>query len=131
MGNEAQSVAGVGRWAGRRETNRAAASEGAIDDVATKIVGPLKYRKILFTTPRSRRVELVVEASDPVKVFAVYADDIDRFRDGDRFEGLEFKPTKDLRQKVRLPFRIDDDWYLVMENDGDQPVAVHYEVYDV
>ena len=97
----------------------------------TKVINPKKLRKILYVTPRRRNVEIDVEASERVSVYVVAADEIDNFKSGDPFDGLRFRPTSNLERDVTLPFDPGDEWYLVIENESDKPVAVHWEVYDI
>jgi len=97
----------------------------------TQIVSAGKFRKVRYDTPRRRKVELQVEASSPINVYLIDAEDLDRFRSGGEVEGSHFSNTKRLETEVRLPLEFGAEWYLVIENpDEDKPVAVHYDVFD-
>jgi hypothetical protein len=99
--------------------------------VPTKIVNAGRFRKILYTVPRRGRVQVQLEASGPVSVYGVRAEDIETFKRGADFDGFSYLNRKVLDKEIPLPFEPGDDWYLVIENDSGGPVAVHYEVYDV
>ena len=98
--------------------------------VSTQVINPNKFRKMLYDTPKSRRVELDVEASSAVDVFVVQKSDLDQWRKRQDYGGMGFFRQKKLKQPIKLE-RGFGDWYLIIENRSDVPVAVHYEVYDL
>ncbi len=99
--------------------------------VPTKIVRPGKFRKILHPFPPSGKVDLHIEASAPIDIYVIDDDDLGAFRAGKPVGGFKFSDREALdRRRLDLSSQLSgDDWYLILDNDSEEPVAVHYEVY--
>ena len=98
----------------------------------TKLVNAHKFRKILFETPPPRkRVEVEIEASNPIDIYVVQKSDLEEWKSGEDYGGMSFQGKKKLTFQFRVERDFDDEWYLILENDSDIAVAVHYEVYDI
>lgn len=94
--------------------------------MSTKILASHRYRRIRHTTPSRGRVEIRVEASSPVNIYVVRAEEIETYRNSSVFT---YRDRTELRRKLELPFSPGEDWYLVIRNKSDESVAIHYEVY--
>lgn len=98
----------------------------------TTIINPQKYRKILYeTSPRKRKVEIEIEANSPIDIYIVQASDLRDWRASREYGGMSFKARRTLDFQIKMDPEFEDEWYLILENYSDKPVAVHYEVYDV
>ncbi len=97
----------------------------------TYMVSPGKFRKILHAFPRNGKAEIRVEASAPIDIYVIGADELGAFRSGRPFGGFKFTNRAELEKSLDLSSRLDDDndWYLILDNGSDRPVAAHYEVY--
>ncbi len=96
-----------------------------------KLLSPHKFTKIRYDGPRRDKVQVKVEASASINVYGVAADRLDAFRKNRRSNLFEFARKAILDKTLPLPLDAADDWYLILENTSDNPVAVHYEVFDV
>jgi hypothetical protein len=115
----------------RNRRGRGGTPAGEAIIVPTQVISPRKFRKMLYDTPKSRRIELDIEASSPVDVFVVEKNDLEEWRKRKDYGGMGFFKQKKLKQPIKLARDFQNDWYLIIENRSDAPVAVHYEVYDL
>ena len=104
---------------------------GRVDRVPTKLISPHKFRKILYDTPRTRKVEIQVESSRPIDVYGVQASDIDAWKSEGDYEGISFQSTRTVNAQIKIERDFEKEWCLVLDNTSDTPAAVHYEVYDL
>jgi hypothetical protein len=101
--------------------------------VPTTLVGAGKYKKFLYdTTPRTKGIQLKVEASQPIDIYIVQKSDLEAWRSSEDYRGSGFKSRKLLDAQMNIPKDFDTDWYLILDNTGSvRDVAVHYELFDV
>ncbi len=96
----------------------------------TRILEPGHTRKIRHPVPRGRKVDIYVEASEPVDILIL--DDIGleaRELGLGLPAALHFRARREFsREGLVLPFSEGDDWYLLIKNSSPKPVAIHYEV---
>lgn len=99
--------------------------------MATNMVSPGKFRKILHAFPRNGKAEIHVEANAPIDIYVISSEELGAFRSGKPFDGFKFSNRTELDRRLDLSSRLDgdNDWYLILDNVSDRPVAVHYEVY--
>jgi hypothetical protein len=72
-----------------------------------------------------------VEASDAVNIYVLDAASLAALRTEEsviEYGGIVFRNRTFLNRDITLPFVFDDDWYLVIENESGQPIAIHYSV---
>jgi hypothetical protein len=94
------------------------------------LIKPNSHLKIKYPVPRGRRIEYEVESDKPVTTYVLDEEGLDQFYNG-RAEYITsyyggFSGRRKHYQQLKLPFK--GDWYLVIKNDQDKAVAVHYEV---
>lgn len=77
------------------------------------------------------RVGMQVEASGPVDVYIVGQDLIEAFKQGIRDDSAtwKFRGVTRLEKRLDLPFSVGSDWFLVIRNRGQEPVAIHYDLF--
>jgi hypothetical protein len=121
VGNEPSSKAGS------IKRGRDKSESWSLIDVPTKLLSPQKFTKILYGGPRRDCVKIKVEASAPINIYGISTDKLSEFRDKGRYDLFKFEKKAELSKTVPLP---NDDWYLILENESDNPIAVHYEVFD-
>jgi len=94
----------------------------------TETLKPNTHLRIRFSPDRRRRFGYFVEADQPVTTFILDPDELDKFDRGvDYVESLGgFHRRRRHEGRVRLPST--DDWYFLIVNEEDKPVAVHYDI---
>jgi hypothetical protein len=95
-----------------------------------KLLSPHKFTKILYDGPTKDRIRLKVEASSPINVYGVASGKLHLFRE-DRTALVSFLDKSELDKKFSLPLEATDEWYLILENRSDEPVAAYYQLFDV
>lgn len=128
LGDDSDAKEGV--TDGRRRSSRNSRGRG-INNVATKILSSHKFTKILYGGPRRDSIKIKVESSAPVNVYGVTAGGLSEFRENRHYDLFGFEKKTKLREIQSLPIDSNEDWYLILENKSSEPVAVHYEVFDV
>jgi hypothetical protein len=100
--------------------------------VPTTLVSPQKYKKFLYsTTPHKKRLGVDIEASSPIDVYIVRKSHLLQWRSSRDYGGIGFQRTKRVEAEVNIPSDFEPEWYLILENIGDNPAAVHYELFDL
>jgi hypothetical protein len=100
--------------------------------VPTTLLNAGKFKKFLYeTTPRKRKIQIRVESNLPIDVFIVQASDIQSWKNSDDYGGMSFLSRKLIEAEVNMPKDFEQEWYLIIENHGAKPAAVHYELFDV
>jgi hypothetical protein len=102
-----------------------------VEEITTKLIGPGKFRKFLYDSPRSKKVELKVEASSPIDIFIVSRPDLEQWKHRGDYGGISFFSRRTLEVTLKIPSDFEKDWYLILENRQNKQVAVHWELYDV
>lgn len=98
----------------------------------TTLINPHKYKKFSYSTTKGKNsLGVEVEATKAIDVFIVQERDLQDWRNSREFEGVSFKRTKLVDAKVNIPKDFDSDWFLILENQNDDAVGVHYELYDL
>jgi hypothetical protein len=100
----------------------------------TALIRPRSHLRVKYPVPRTGRIEYEVEADNPVTTYVLDEEGLKEFQNG-RTEYIEsyyggFPYRRVHYQSLKLPFR-SGNWYLVIKNDQDKAVAVHYEVSSV
>ncbi|MGA2144072.1 MAG: hypothetical protein ABSH49_03820 [Bryobacteraceae bacterium] len=97
------------------------------------LINPRKYKKFLYsTTPRKEKLGIEVEANVPIDAYIVQESDLETWRSGRReYGGIGFASTKLVDAQVNIPKGFGPDWYLILENSGNKPAAVRYELFDL
>ena len=95
----------------------------------TALLKPNSYLRVRYPVPRRGLIEYTVEASRPVDTFVLDEEGLKEFlgkgKDIYSYHG-GFANRYEHHQELRLPFR--GWWYLVINNQNRESVAVHYEV---
>jgi hypothetical protein len=90
---------------------------------------PYSYLKVRYPVPKRGLIDYKVEAERPVDTFVLDEEGLREFlgkgRDVYSYYG-GFSNRYEHHQELRLPFR--GWWYLVIDNNQDEPVKVYYEV---
>jgi hypothetical protein len=94
--------------------------------VPTEIIAKGQLRKIRYRAPSREQINLYVESSGAVSVYLVDSADVNNLF-AKPLPGIRFYDRTSIDRKIEVNF--DDDWYLVIRNKTDGPVAVHWEVY--
>jgi len=93
------------------------------------LIKPRGYLRIRYSVPRRGLIEYNVQADKPVSTYILDEQGLSEFlgkgEDVYSYYG-GFPRRREHRQELRLPFR--GWWYLVIDSDNKEPVAVHYEV---
>jgi len=93
------------------------------------LIKPRGYLRVRYSVPRRGLIEYYVQADKPVSTYVLDEQGLSGFlgkgEDVYSYYG-GFPSRREHRQELRLPFR--GWWYLVIDNDNREPVAVHYEV---
>ena len=98
----------------------------------TTLINPHKYKKFPYSTTKGRRrIEIQVEANRAIDVFIVQDRDLQDWRESRDYGGISFMSTKAVEAEINIPKGFDSDWFLILENHGDEPAAVHYELFDL
>ena len=92
-----------------------------------KTLDAKSYTTVLTYVPRNRRVKYKVEAERPVSAFLIDKEDFDRYDDGEKVRSYGGASRKRFHvQRGKLPYS--GEWMLVISNENDRPVAIHYDV---
>ncbi len=97
----------------------------------TRILAARKFRKVLYDGPERTDIQLRVESSEPVDIYGVTAVFLDIFRRDRTADLFSFVGQTSLKKRIPLRPALGEEWYLIIENRSDSPVAIHYEVFDV
>jgi len=93
------------------------------------LIKPRGYLRVRYSVPRRGLIEYYVQADKPVNTYILDEQGLSEFlgkgEDVYSYYG-GFHNRREHRQELRLPFR--GWWYLVIDNENREPVAVHYEV---
>ncbi len=95
------------------------------------LIRPNSHLKVRYPVPRGAWIEYNVEADKPVTTYILDEDGLSQFYNG-RTEYITsyyggFPNRRNHYQQLKLPFN-KGHWYLIIKNDQDKSVAVHYEV---
>ena len=94
----------------------------------SKNLRPMSFTAVPAYVPRSRRIRYTVEADLPVSTFLMDRCDFDRYDRGE--EVRTFGGSRQRRyhkQRGKMPYS--GDWMLVISNENEHPVTVHFDVY--
>jgi hypothetical protein len=95
----------------------------------TALIEPGSYLRVRYSVPKRGLIEYSVEADRPVNTYILDEEGLKEFlgkgEDITSYYG-GFYNRYEHHQELRLPFR--GWWYLVIDNENHDPVAVHYEV---
>jgi hypothetical protein len=93
-------------------------------------VRPGKFRKFRYeTAPRRRTIELKVEATNAINVYLVDTEHLEEWKRGRDYSGISFTRKRVIDEEIKLP-RNFDDWFLIVENTGENPATVYFDVYE-
>jgi hypothetical protein len=83
------------------------------------------------TTPKRKGIRIKVEASAAINVYIVQSSDLQTWRrSSPNYGGAAFLSRKNLDARLDIPKDFEQDWFLILDNVGDMPAAVHYEIFD-
>jgi hypothetical protein len=95
----------------------------------TALIKPKSYLRVRYHVPHRRLIDYTVEADRPVDTYILDDEGLNEFlgkgEDVYSYYGGFYNRYKH-HQELRLPFQ--GWWYLVIDNQNREPVAVHYEV---
>ena len=94
----------------------------------TELLKPNTNLRIRFTPDRRRRFDYYVEADRPVTTFILDRDELDRFDKGADFVNSVGGYNRRRRHEGRVRLPSDDEWYFLIVNEENEPVAVHYDL---
>lgn len=97
----------------------------------TRILSAHKFMKALYSGPQRRDIQIRFESSGPVNIYGVSEALFELFRTERRSDLFRFVAKMKLDKTIPIKAALGDDWYLILENQSDDPVAIHYEVFDV
>lgn len=96
------------------------------------IINPNKYKKFPYSTTKGkRRIEIQIEANRAIDVFIVQEQDFQDWRNSRDYGGISFKRQKRVEAEIEIPKGFDPDWFLILENHGEEPAGVRYELFDL
>jgi len=99
--------------------------------VPTKILSAKKFTKVLYEGPRRSDIRLRVEASGYVNIYGVTSLIFELFKSERKWDLFSFINKTAITKRITLNIDESDEWYLIIENRNEVPVAIHYEVFDV
>ncbi len=97
----------------------------------TRILAARKFTKVMYDGPERTDIQLRVESSEPVDIYGVSTIFLDNFKKDRTFDLFSYRGKTGLKKKIQLRPALGGEWYLIIENKSDSPVAIHYEVFDV
>jgi hypothetical protein len=84
------------------------------------------------TTPKRKGIRIRIEANIAIDIYVVQASDLQSWRRSSRNYGrAAFLSRKLLDARIDIPKESEPDWYLILDNVGERPAAVHYEIFDI
>lgn len=94
----------------------------------SKNLRPMSYTAVPTYVPRNRRINYTVEAEHPVSTFLIDRDDFHRYDDGEEVRSFGgFRRKRYHKQRGKMPYS--GNWMLVISNENECSVAVHFDVY--
>jgi len=88
---------------------------------------PNTHLKLKFRCPRSGKISFVVEAEFAVNCYVLDEDGLKNYYAGKDFSS--YGGYKHRRYHNEGNLRLGQGWwYLIIENDTDNPIAIHYEL---
>ena len=97
----------------------------------TRILAARKFTKVLYDGPERTDIRIRVESSEPVDIYGVSSIFLDTFKKDRTYDLFRFGGKTSLAKRIPLRPALGEEWYLIIENRSDFPVAIHYEVFDV
>ena len=97
----------------------------------TRILSANKFTKLLYAGPERRDIQIRFESSGPVNIYGVSEALFEVFKTERKYDLFRFLAKVKLDKTIAIKAAFGEDWYLILENKSDVPVAIHYEVFDV
>jgi len=97
----------------------------------TRILAPRKFTKVLYEGPERTDIRVRVESSHSVDIYGVSQLFLDKFKKDRTYDLFRFPNKTDITKRLPIRTVLGGEWYLIIENRSDTPVAIHYEVFDV
>lgn len=123
-----ETARGTNRWWGWWR-NKRSASKDREGIVPTTLIGPHKFKKFRYETTSSS-LDMKIEANTPVSVYIIQLSDLENWKTDRTYDGWSFPSGKIIQAKIKFPKHFELNWYLVVYNKGEEPAAVHYELFD-
>ncbi|WP_263377461.1 hypothetical protein [Granulicella paludicola] len=99
--------------------------------MSTRILSAGKFTKVLYGGPEKQDIKIKFEASGLTDVYGVSAAFLENFRSDRTADLFTYLQKTKLNKTMHLKPALGLDWYLIMENRSQEPIAIHYEVFDV
>lgn len=93
-------------------------------------LSPHKFLKVRYRPAQRGRLGIDVDADRAIDIYTVIESDYEKWRTGRDFLGSTFKRRRQLHIEFNAGPEFEDDWYLIMENFGDDPADVEYDVFE-
>lgn len=101
-----------------------------VNVMPTRILSPRKFTKVLYDGPERADIRLHFQSSEPIDIYGVSSVLFESFKKDRTADLFRFQGKTNLRKRIPIRTALDDEWYLIMENTSNSPIAIHYEVFD-